>query len=292
MTGNSVNPTSPIFSEALKIIIKSSWLNWLLVCFPLGILADFLFHWTGLVTFALNILAIIPLASLLNLATEEICDQKGGSVAGILGAAFGNVVELIISIFMLIHGEIEVVQALMLGSIISNLLLVLGTCMLVGGYSHKIQKFNQTAAQTSSSLMALSCISLLIPVAFNSLFDNNNNNKNSILIPEEILDFFRRTAICLLIAYLLYLFFQLKTHPYLFKEDEIVIEQLLLKIENPLFPLSFFISLLVIVTVCIALTSDCLVSSIEEAAKTLKINKFFVGLIILPIAGNAAEVLI
>ncbi|CAG8455544.1 843_t:CDS:2 [Dentiscutata erythropus] len=115
MPGNSVNPTSPTFSEVLEIIIKSSWLNWLLVFFPLGILADFLFHWTGLVTFALNILAIILLASLLNLATEEICNQKGGSIAGILGTAFGNVVELIISIFALIHGEIEVVQASMLG---------------------------------------------------------------------------------------------------------------------------------------------------------------------------------
>ncbi|CAG8731680.1 19464_t:CDS:2, partial [Gigaspora margarita] len=155
----------------------------------------------GLVTFALNILAIIPLASLLNLATKEICDQKGGSVAGIIGAAFGNVIELIISIFVLIHGEIVVVQASMLGSIISNLLLVLGTY-------------------------------------------------------------------------------------------EIVIEQLHFKIENPLFPLSFSIRLLVIVTVCVALTSDCLVSSIEEAAKTIKINKFFVALIILPNAGNATEVLI
>ncbi|CAG8819287.1 15557_t:CDS:1, partial [Cetraspora pellucida] len=97
-------------------------------------------------------------------------------IGGLLAAAFGNIVELIISIFALIHNEIEIVQTSLLGSIISNLLLVLGMCILVGGYYYEEQKFKKITAQTISSLMTLSCISLIIPAAFNTLIENNGNN--------------------------------------------------------------------------------------------------------------------
>ncbi|CAG8681600.1 3167_t:CDS:2, partial [Cetraspora pellucida] len=206
---------TPTFDESLSLIIRSSRLNLFIIFFPFGVLGKFIFEWSDLLVFIFNFLAIISFASLLNFSVDEICKRKGGIIGGLLAVGFGNVVELIISIFALIHGEIEIVQTSLLGSIISNLLLVLGVCIFAGGCFYKDQIFNEVAAQTSSSLMTLSCVSLIIPVAFNSLF--------------------------------------------------------------------------IVVTVCIAISSECLVSSIEGTVKSLNISKMFIGIIVIPIVGNAAE---
>jgi len=128
------------------------------------------------------------------------------SIGGLLNATFGNAVELIVSIVALKEGEIRVVQASILGSIISNLLLVLGMCFVAGGYYHKKQEFNQTAAQTSSSLMALACIGLIIPAAFNFTIEKDKDI--------NLLNLSHGTAIVLLIIYILYLFFQVSTTTY------------------------------------------------------------------------------
>ncbi|CAG8538213.1 15113_t:CDS:2, partial [Cetraspora pellucida] len=220
---------TPTFDESLSLIVRSSRLNLFIVFFPF---------------------AIISFASLLNFSVDEICKRKGGVVGGLLAAGFGNVVEMIISIFALIHGEIEIVQTSLLGSIISNLLFVLGMCIFVGGCCYGDQIFNEVAAQTNSSLMTLSCVSLIIPVAFNSLFSNSSNN-----------------------------FIEISTEILYFSQQPMVVS------------LSFIhsISLLVVVTVCIAISSECLVSSIEGTVKSLNISKIFIGVIIIPIVGNAAE---
>ncbi|CAG8857551.1 26424_t:CDS:1, partial [Gigaspora margarita] len=123
---------------------------------------------------------IIPLANLLSFVTEDISLKAGPAIVGLLNATFGNATELIISIFALRAGEIKIVQSSMLGSIISNILLVLGTCFLTGGIKNKTQKFNQTAAQTCSSLMTLACISLIIPATFN--ISLTNDNKETLLL--------------------------------------------------------------------------------------------------------------
>jgi Ca2+:H+ antiporter len=131
------------------------------------------------------------------------------SIGGLLNATFGNAVELIVSIIALKEGEIRVVQASILGSIISNLLLVLGMCFIAGGYYYKEQKFNKTAAQTSSSLMALACIGLIIPAAFYFSVEGTSNSVND--IKEGVLNLSHGTAIVLLTIYILYLFFQVST---------------------------------------------------------------------------------
>ena len=132
-----------------------------------------------------------------------------------LNATFGNAVELIVSVIALKEGEIRVVQASILGSIISNLLLVLGMCFAAGGYYFKTQEFNQTAAQTSSSLMTLACISLIIPAAFNFAIESEGNiDATSEIVKEELLNLSRGTAIVLLIIYILYLIFQVSTITY------------------------------------------------------------------------------
>ncbi|CAG8560463.1 5211_t:CDS:2 [Paraglomus brasilianum] len=273
-----VTESSPLIHEpttrqSLQRIVKASWVNVLLVFIPLGFIAHFL-KWGDTAVFLLNFFAIIPLAKLLGFATEDIALRTGQTIGALLNATFGNAVELIIAIIALKEGQIRVVQASVMGSIISNLLLVLGCCFLAGGLKYQVQEFNETAAQTSASLMALACIALIIPAAF------------SVSIPAtqdyEIINLSHYTAIVLLVVYGLYLLFQLKTHTELYlteDEDE----------QEPELTLPVAMLLLAGVTVIVAVCGDFLVSSIEGITESLGLTKTFVGLILLPIVGNAAE---
>ncbi|KAJ5403486.1 hypothetical protein N7509_003357 [Penicillium cosmopolitanum] len=138
------------------------YVNLLLVFVPLGMVAGAL-HWNSTAIFVLNFFAIIPLASLLSFATEELAGTMGQALGGLMNATFGNAVELIVSIIALKDNQIRVVQASMLGSILSNILLVLGCCFFVGGLKYSEQSFNSTVASTMSSLMAVASASLIIP---------------------------------------------------------------------------------------------------------------------------------
>lgn len=169
----------------------------------------------------------------------------------------------------------------MLGSILSNMLLVLGCCFLVGGLTRSEQTFNTTMASTMSSLMCVSAASLIIPAALNQVTSNSAESKTGILILS------RWTAIVLLVVYVMYLVFQLKTHSYLFEESS---EQ-----ENDgteeqrvLTPVAAGIVLLLI-TVAVAVCAEYLVDSIDSIVTTFGLSKTFIGLILLPIVGNAAE---
>ncbi|CAB4398787.1 unnamed protein product [Rhizophagus irregularis] len=269
-------PPPPTFGKSLKLIVKNSWLNILLIFVPLGYIADAL-EMSDTWVFFLNFFAIIPLAKLLEFGTEDISLRVGQTIGGLLNATFGNAVELIVSIIALKEGQIRVVQASMLGGIVSNLLLVLGLCFVCGGCYHKVQTFNKTAAQTTSSLMTLACIGLIIPAAFNFSVDTTKNDRK-----DELLNLSHGTAIVLLTIYGLYLFFQLKTHSDLYaaeSEEE----------EDP--KLSPFVSilLLTVVTIFISFSADCLVDSIEGIVESSGLSRTFVGLILLPIVGNAAE---
>ncbi|KAI8361460.1 Sodium/calcium exchanger protein-domain-containing protein [Mortierella sp. GBAus27b] len=262
------------FQESLKAILFTSKFNILLVFIPLGILADKL-HWSSEAVFILNFIAIIPLAKLLGYATEEISISVGESLGALLNASFGNAVELIMSIIALKEGQIEVVQASVLGSVLSNLLLVLGFCFVCGGLKYQSQTFNQTAAQTSASLLALSCMSLLIPTAFVATTDEIGQSAN-------IKHMSYGTSIVLLTVYMLYLLFQLKTHTHLYateSEEEAA----------PVLPVWTGVSLLLVVTVVVAFCAEYLVGSIEGLSKSWNISPTFIGLILLPIVGNAAE---
>ncbi|KAG0021941.1 hypothetical protein BGZ82_011149 [Podila clonocystis] len=245
----------------LKLVLFATKINVLLIFIPLGIIADLL-HWSEVTVFVLNFIAIIPLAKLLGYATEEIALRLGENLGALLNASFGNAVELIMAIIALKKGEIEVVKASVLGSVLSNLLLF------------KAQTFNQTAAQTSASLLALSCLSLLIPAAFSA---------TSSLVTEADLDHLSYgTAIVLLVVYILYLFFQLKTHTHLYSnssEEE----------EESQLPLWFGIFLLLGITAIVAVCAEFLVGSIGGLAESWGLSRTFIGLILLPIVGNAAE---
>lgn len=268
--------------------VMSSPLNVLLIFVPIGMVFGF-YELSHTWTFIFNFLAIIPLASILAYATEELADKAGSTIGGLLNATLGNAVELIVSIIALREGQIRIVQASMLGSLLSNLLLVLGFCFVFGGYNRIQQKFNQTAAQTMSSLLAISSASLLIPAAFRATLPTGHADK---LVDEKILSLSRSTSFILLVIYVLFIIFQLGTHADIFEEqveetDE-VLSQYSAKPEHSL-SIKSSLTFLLIVTILISVCADYLVGTIDNVVESTGLSKTFIGLIIIPIVGNAAE---
>ncbi|CAO0793002.1 unnamed protein product [Mucor circinelloides] len=261
------------FMSSFKHTLYSSKINWLLVFVPIAIIFS---GASDTVVFSLNFIAIIPLAKLLGFATEEIALRSGSVIGSLLNATFGNAVELILGMIALKEGLVRVVQASILGSILSNILLVLGCCFLFGGIGRSEQSFNATAAQTSTSLLGITALSLLIPAAFSATAAHTTEADNGIV------NLSHGTAIILLIIYVLYLVFQLKTHSELF-EDEADEE------EKPHTTLAFSVISLLVIAGFIAIHAESLVGAIEGVVEAWGLNETFVGLIILPIVGNAAE---
>ncbi|SCU92570.1 LAMI_0E11078g1_1 [Lachancea mirantina] len=271
-----------------KIVLKSSPVNYFLVFVPIGLVfgyGDLSSSWN----FVFNFLAIIPLAAILAYATEELADKAGSTLGGLLNATLGNAVELIVSIIALREGQIRIVQASMLGSLLSNLLLVLGFCFIAGGYNRKQQTFNQTAAQTMSSLLTISCASLLIPAAFRASLPDDNERQDR-FINQKILNLSRGTSIVLLAIYICFLIFQLGTHYTLFEQQEedaqgVVETHKVTQTLSVRSSLSFLFATTVLVSIC----ADFLVGSIDDIVESSGLSKTFIGLIIIPIVGNAAE---
>ncbi|KAG2185032.1 hypothetical protein INT43_000945 [Umbelopsis isabellina] len=297
----------PTAKEGLMAIIKSSWLNVLVVFIPIGIASHFT-NWPATVPFIINFIAIIPLAKLLGFATEDLSLRVGEVLGGLLNATFGNAVELIVSILALVKNLVPVVQASMLGSIISNLLLVLGMCFFFGGLKYKEQSFNVTAAQTSASLLFIATSSLLLPAAFyGSAYGFSNQSQSK--VAADVLNISRATSIILLIIYGAFLFFQLKTHKSFFLEapkEASFFERSSSRVrsdieganleaeeeeeeEAPLMPLWMAMVLLAIITALVAVCAEFLVDAIQEVCEQWGVSQTFVGLVLLPIVGNAAE---
>jgi len=263
-------------------------LNVLLICVPLSLASSSL-GWGDVATFSLSFLAIVPLAKLLGEATEQLACSVGQTLGGLLNATFGNAVEMIISVYALKEGLTEVVKGSLVGSIISNLLLVLGMCFLFGGLKYKTQSFSATGARTQYSLLLLAVLALVIPTVV--LLTGAR--------PEVELLMSRGCAIVLALLYVCYLVFQLQTHKDLFvaandgqvsigldgqevREEEVEEEEVSLSPGTAL--LLLFLS-----TALVAPLSEGLTSSVEGVTKTLGISDAFVGVILLPIVGNAAE---
>ncbi|KND90683.1 Vacuolar calcium ion transporter [Tolypocladium ophioglossoides CBS 100239] len=273
----------------VKVTLLSNYVNFLLVMVPIGIVAG-ASHWSPTAVFTINFFAIIPLAAVLSFVTEEISIKLGETMGGLLNATFGNAVELIVSIVALRDGQIQVVQSSMLGSILSNLLLVMGMCFFFGGMVHRgengagtEQVFSAAVAQTTCSLMTLSSASLVIPAALYSVLNQNGSDGKQ----QSILVLSRGTAIILLVLYVLYLVFQLRTHSNLFDaEGQAADEE---EAEEPSIGAISAAVVLVVVTILVAICADYLVGSIDAIVESAHISKAFIGLILIPIVGNAAE---
>ncbi|KAF2874315.1 vacuolar calcium ion transporter-like protein /H(+) exchanger [Massariosphaeria phaeospora] len=270
----------------------SNYVNVLLVFVPLGIIAGAL-GWSPPAVFILNFIAIMPLAALLSFATEELSAKLGQTLGGLLNATFGNAVELIVSapawartvsIVALNKNEIRIVQASMLGSILSNILLVLGCCFLAAGLREQESSFNSTVASTMSSLMAVASASLIIPATLYAAMSDmkqGESDRNIALLSHG-------TSIILLILYILYLYFQLFSHHAMFEDAESQESSSDDESGNTLSPIASGIAL-VVVTVMVAVCAEFLVGSIEGIVDSTGISKTFIGLILIPIVGNAAE---
>lgn len=194
-----------------KDALLHSWINVLLVLVPAGIAAEAA-HLNPAVVFALNAIAIIPLAGLLTQATESLAVSCGDTLGALLNISLGNAVELILFIIALVKNEIRIVQAALLGSILSNLLLILGMAFLLGGLRFQEQIYNSTVTQMSACLLSLSVMSLLLPTAFHASFTDNARAQAD----SNTLKISRGTSVILLIVYVLYLLFQLKSHSYMY----------------------------------------------------------------------------
>jgi Ca2+:H+ antiporter len=256
------------------------------------------------VVFIINFLAIIPLAKLLGDSTEELALWTNQSIGGLLNASFGNAVEIIIGVFALKAGLIRVVQSSLIGSILSNLLLVLGMCFLAGGVYFDDLKFNQTAAQTAMGLLFISVLGVMMPAALKAQIESDEAKKAAELLnanlseianvtgdeeghplPVEtrLLILSRGTSIVMLIIYGLFLFFQLKTHKKLYESPEPEEDEE----KGMTWPVSLFC--LAAITVLVAVCSEYLVDSIDGITHAWGISETFAGMILLPIVGNAAE---
>jgi Ca2+:H+ antiporter len=257
---------------------KVSPLDLLLVFVPVSIVLE-LTHANPVWVFIMSALAIIPLAGLMGKATEHLAARAGAGVGGLLNATFGNAAELIIALIALRAGLYDVVKASITGSIIGNVLLVLGLSVLVGGLKYERQTFNRTAASMGAALLALSAIGLVVPAIFHFIVRGQPVTHEQELSLE--------IAIVLFVTYLLSLVFALRTHKHLYASershegDEALGTVGWSKAKSLL--------VLLVATALVALVSEFLVGAVEHTAEAWGMTEVFVGVILVAIIGNAAE---
>ncbi|KAA8549403.1 hypothetical protein F0562_001124 [Nyssa sinensis] len=238
--------------------------------------------------FALSLLGLTPLAERVSFLTEQIAYYTGPTVGGLLNATCGNATELIIALFALHQEKIHVVKYSLLGSILSNLLLVLGTSLFCGGLANlkQEQRFDRKQADVNSFLLLLGLLCLMLPLMFRQAVEPGT------FTADAILQLSRASSIVMLVAYVSYLFFQLKTHRQLFEseeEDEDEDDVGVLSEERPVIGFWSAIIWMVGMTILIALLSEYVVGTIEAASDSWGISVSFISIILLPIVGNAAE---
>ncbi|CAN7001694.1 unnamed protein product [Brassica rapa subsp. trilocularis] len=273
--------------RSIKIVIFSNKLNMLLPFGPLAILVHYMIDSKGWV-FLLSLIGITPLAERLGYATEQLAFYTGPTVGGLLNATFGNVTELIISIFALKNGMIRVVQLTLLGSILSNMLLVLGCAFFCGGlvFYQKDQVFDKGIAVVNSGLLLMAVMGILFPAVLHYTHSEVHAGSSEMALS-------RFSSCIMLIAYAAYLFFQLKSqsnNSYCPLEEETnQNEETCGEDEDPEISKWEAIIWLSILTAWVSLLSGYLVDAIEGASVSWNIPIAFISVILLPIVGNAAE---
>jgi Ca2+:H+ antiporter len=242
-------------------------------------------------------LGIIPLAAWMGRATEHLADRVGEGLGGLLNATFGNAAELIIAFAALRAGYYDIVKASITGSIIGNVLLVLGASMLAGGLRFNMQTFNRTAATTSATLLALGAISLTVPATFHAATGAKGHaNEDELALGISVI---------LFITYICSLFFSLKTHKHLYTrpadapdiDDEDQVRMLpegaaaaaVTATAHEGWSIKRCVTVLIATTVFTAWLSEILVHHVQHAAQVVHMNPLFIGLIVIAIIGNAAE---
>ena len=247
----------------------------LLVFVPIAILAR-LFGAPPIAVFILSAAAIVPLSGILGAATEAVAEHTSPAIGGVLSATMGNLAELIIATVALRAGLIDLVKASITGSILGNLLLVLGIALFAGGLKFKVQKFNAHLAGMSSTVLLIAVFGLVVPALFHSLHPD----------PQRVatVRMSHFVAPLLIAGYVAWLVFSLWTHSSAFATERAVPVTV-----GPKWSSMKALGVLLVAAVAIGLLAEILVSATEEAVKVLGLSEFFVGLILIPIIGNAAE---
>jgi Ca2+:H+ antiporter len=240
--------------------------------------------------FAVAALGIIPTAALMGRATEELADRAGPGIGGLLNVTFGNAPELIIALFALGAGLQEVVKASIIGSIIGNVLLVLGAAMIAGGVGRpgEVQRFHRTAASSQATMLFLAGAALLMPAIFEMVEGKGLPSVNAEIVEygSTIENLSLAVAVVLILCYVVGLFFSLKTHRDIFNPGDDDEED-----EDGGGPWSIrrSVGALAIAGVAVGVMSEILVGSISDASESIGLSEFFIGVIVVAIVGNAAE---
>jgi Ca2+:H+ antiporter len=253
-------------------------IHFLLVFLPIAIVAEVL-HWPPLVIFATSALAVIPLAGLLGEATEVLADKIGPRLGGLLNATLGNAAELIITIIAIRAGQLELVKASLIGSVLGNILLVLGLSILLGGLKHGIQRFDRAGAGMDATMLILAVIAISVPSIFNAAIEPDKLKVEELSIT---------TALVMLGVYVLSIVYMLRSKT---PESETG-PTVQTSHTAPHWSPGVALGVLAASVVGIAIMSEFLVGSIEPVTETLGLSPFFVGIIIIPLIGNVAEHLV
>ena len=264
--------------KTVRSVLAEAPLSWLLLAVPIAVGTHHARPDLPLLVFLLACIAIVPLAGLLGLATEKLAARLGEGIGGFLNATLGNAAELIIALVALRAGMLDVVKASLTGSIIGNLLLVLGAAFLAGGVRHKIQSFATIGVRTQIGMMALAAIAILVPSVFAALGSDEMASRSvrySVVVSAVLLG-----------VYVLSLVFLLRTHADLFRGEESASEP-----EQHGLPwsVSLTVGVMSAVTLLIVWTSEMLVGTVEHASAALGLSNLFVGVVVVAVVGNAAE---
>jgi Ca2+:H+ antiporter len=265
---------APLLMTKIRLEVA---LNALLIFVPVPIIGHFCGFPEPLIFLSAGV-AIIPLANLMGRATEFLAERVGVGLGGLVNSTFGNACELIIGFAALRAGLVDVVEASITGSIIGNVLLVLGGSILAGGLKYERQTFNRTAATTSATLLALAAISLTVPAVFHYTAAGASANATKLALA---------ISCVLFVTYILGLVFSLKTHRDLYGAQADVEGDKALGVNS--WSVKKSLAVLFVATVLVAILSEFLVHALEATAQAMRVSNVFIGVILVAIIGNAAE---
>jgi Ca2+:H+ antiporter len=266
------------------LLSGQGWPYLLIPFIAIAVVLD-LAHANASLVFFASALGVIPTAALMGRATEELAARAGPGIGSFLNVTFGNAPEIIICFFALQKGLQEVVKASLVGSILGNILLVMGASMLVGGLKRERQRFDRTAASSQSIMLLLACVALIMPAIFELVIGGSlpSPTAESKRFPSDLVTMSVGVSIVLLLSYLCGLYFSLRTHKDLFNPPH--------EEEEGHTPWSIrrSVGALALAGIAVGFMSEILVGSIEEASHGIGLSPFFVSLIVVAIVGNAAE---
>jgi len=270
----------------VRFLLSGDGWYYLLVPFiPLAVVLE-LVHAPAAAVFAVSAVGVIPPAGLMGRATEELAVRSGPGIGGLLNVTFGNAPEIIIALFALNAGLQEVVKASLAGSILGNVLLVLGAAMFVGGWSRERQRFDQTAAVTQSTMLLLAVAALAMPAIFELVEGRGLPAPSATRVDygSTVEGLSLAVAVVLILTYVAGLIFSLRTHRSLFNPSDEEHPH-----EGEPWTVRRSVILLGVAGVAVGVMSEVLVGSITEAADSIGLSEFFIGVIVVAIVGNAAE---